>query len=643
MTVKIDKDLIEELVSGEITASDLTDDELVSSIQYFESKYRDGDSPISNARFEQEFLAELRERDPDHAVLRTVGEEKIDEFEGEKVTHPYPMLSTEKCYGDEEIIKWLKQVHAAAKKLGLDPDEIYLNLTPKLDGVAGRKNAGVLCTRGNHLVGVNITRVFERGVVDLSLPEHEANGDTLGEIVVNQSYFQERLSSSFKHPRNFVVGLIKSDNMNELAVKACEDKALAFVPYKSLNSVTLKTSELIERLPQIRDDFYKFTPYLLDGVIVEVVNQFIKKEMGAAEDHHRWMRAIKDEGESADVECTGILYQTGRTGRVTPLAIIPPTTLSGCVITKPTAHNIRNLLDKGIGKGAILRIVRAGEVIPKIASVVSPSECAEEIMNCPSCNSELVWDGAFKVCENKYHCPAQSVNAIVHFIKGFGDVNEFGSKSVGRLVEAGYNTIDKVLAMTEQDFLNLGFGAKESSNFMAEIAKAKSKPLKDFHFLACFGFRYLGKTDSKKIMTNFTLSELGGITEDGLLKIKGFGDKKCPSIIKSLRENAELMQTIQAMGFNLIQTKKEGADATAEDGNKKLSGINIVITGEMKTGTRETMKDLAVEHGANVQTGVSSKTTFLLAGDGAGGSKLTKAQSLGVKLITEDEFLSMIA
>ncbi|MGN5048490.1 BRCT domain-containing protein [Aeromonas sp. 23P] len=644
--LKIDRELAIEICSGEVGAADLDDEELPLFIEVCEASYRAGHPIISNERFDREFLEELRSRDPEHPLLRRVGEENLSEFEGEEVPHPTPMLSTEKCYTDEEISKWLTQIHASAKKLGINPNEVYVTITPKLDGVAGRKNAGVLCTRGDHFVGVNITRIFGRGVLDLSKPEYEVNGgDVLGEIVMNEQYFKDNLSGAFKHPRNFVVGLIKSDTMNEQAIQACADKVVAFVPYKSLMSVTLKTTELIDRLGEIRADMYKFTPYPLDGLVVEVVNQFIKSDMGAAEDHYRWMRAIKDEGETAIVECIGILRQTGRTGRVTPLAMIPPTELSGCVITKPTAHNERNVLDKGIGVGALLKIVRAGEVIPKIIGVIQRAPVVEEAMTCPSCGSELVWDGAYKVCENKYHCPAQSANAIVHFMKGFGNVKEFGNKSVARIVEAGFNTIDKVFTMTEADYLKIGFGPKETSNFLAEISKATSKPLKDTFFLACFGFRYLGKVEAKKILSRYSLSELGNLTESDLASIKGFGDKKCPSIIKSLHDNAALMQTMMGIGFNIIQTKAASGSGDGESSKEglKLSGINIVITGEMKTGTRERMKELAEENGANVQSGVSSKTTLLLAGDASGKSKLDKANSLGVRIISEDDFLQMIA
>lgn len=642
MKISVDKELLTRVLEGTLTAPDLDDDELCEFIRFFEQEYRSGNEVISNNRFEMEFIFELRGRYPEHEILNTVGEESIDEFEGEKVVHPIPMLSTYKAYGSDEIKKWVEKIHAAAKKLGIDQSNVYVELSPKLDGLAGRKRDGVLCTRGTHFVGVNVTRIFDRGVVDLSNDEHYVEGDALGEIIVNQKYYDKHLSSDFKHPRNFVVGLVKSDVMNDLAKKACADKAVFFVPYKSLRREKILAKDIVSKIDSIRREMYEQSEYLLDGIVAEVVDIRIREGMGTATGFHRWVRAIKEEGESAESKCIGIIRQTGRTGKVTPVALIEPVFISGCEISRPTAHNERKLIEDGIGVGAILSIIRAGEVIPKIVRVVKRSDNVIEATNCPSCGYELVWDGAFKVCNNKFKCPAQSSNSIVHFMKSLGGVKNFGIKSVERIVEAGFDRIDKVLRMTVEDYLMMGFGKKESSNFLSEIEKAKGKAIKDSVFISCFGFRYLGKSDSKKIMLNYSIDEIHSINEEDILKIKGFGDKKSTSVVKNLKENLDLIMDIRSLGFVIEKTKKEGgADLGSVDG--VFSGMNIVISGEMVSKNREEMKEIAEKNGAKIQSQVNGKTSILVAGDKAGDSKINKAMELGIKIITERDFFDMIS
>ena len=642
MSIVIDKELLKKVVDGSLTAPDLEDDELIDIIKYFEQEYRAGNDVISNNRFEMEFIFELRERYPEHEILNSVGEENLDDFEGEKVVHPYPMLSTDKVYGNEEILKWVAKVHASAQKLGIDQSDVYVELSPKLDGLAGRKRDGVLCTRGTHYVGVNITRVFERGVVDLSSEEHAVNGDILGEIIVKQNYYTQYLASEFKHPRNFVVGLVKSDVMNSMAEKACADEAVCFVPYMGLMRKRVLARDLVSRIDEIRKEMYEKSEYLLDGVVAEVVDSRIREDMGTATGFHRWVRAIKEEGESAESKCVGILRQTGRTGKVTPIALIEPVFISGCEISKPTAHNERKLIDDGIGEGAILKIIRAGEVIPKIVGVIKRADVVLEATHCPSCNYELVWDGAFKVCNNKFKCPAQSSNAIVHFMKSLGGVKNFGIKSVEKMVDAGFARIDKILRMSLEDYHSIGFGKTESLNFIKEIEKAKSKKIKDSVFISCFGFRYLGKSDSKKIMSYCSIDEFPNITEEDLIKIKGFGKKKSASIAKSLRDNFDLIRDVCSIGF-VIEKTKGSADVEHTNSTSKISGLNIVITGEMVNRDRKEMEELAEKNGAKVQSQVNGKTNLVVAGDKAGDSKINKAKELGVKIINESDFLEMIS
>lgn len=642
MSIVIDKELLRKVVDGSLTAPDLEDDELFDIIKYFEQEYRAGNDVISNNRFEMEFIFELKDRYPEHEILNSVGEENLDDFEGEKVVHPHPMLSTDKVYGNDEILKWVDKVHASAKKLGIAQSDVYIELSPKLDGLAGRKRDGILCTRGTHFVGVNITRIFSRGVVDLSNEEHVVNGDILGEIVVRQDYYDKYLSSEFKHPRNFVVGLVKSDVMNSMAEKACADKAVCFVPYLGLVRERVLAKDLVSKIDEIRKKMYEQSDYLLDGIVAEVVDQKIRDHMGTATSFHRWVRAIKEEGESAESKCIGVLRQTGRTGKVTPIALIEPVFISGCEISRPTAHNERKLLDDGIGVGAILKIIRAGEVIPKIAGVLKRADVVQEAVYCPSCNYELVWDGAFKVCNNKFKCPAQSINAIVHFMKSLGGVKNFGIKSVERMVEAGFVRIEKVLRMELEDYHSIGFGKTESLNFIKEIEKVKNKKIKDSVLISCFGFRYLGKSDSKKIMSHYSIDEFPSITEEDLIKIRGFGEKKSSSIAKSLRENFDLINDVCSIGFIVEKTKGSSGNEQASQ-SSQISGLNIVITGEMVERDRKQMEELAEENGAKVQSQVNSKTNFVVAGDKAGESKISKAKALGVKIISESEFLSIIS
>ncbi|MEE8398507.1 MAG: DNA ligase, partial [Desulfobacterales bacterium] len=338
-------------------------DELVASLERYNEAYRAGTPLVDDETYDQ-WVERLRQLDPEHPFLHAVEPEVLKARK--EVRHPVPMLSTEKAYTREALEKFLSRVHKDAAEIGVT--DVPFIVTPKLDGLSGRDDGVVFATRGNGEVGYEISSALDKGIVPKG-----GRGQGLGEIVVVQSYFDQHLATEFEHPRNMAVGIVSSDQPSDVAAKALSDGMVHFLPYSRLANWQGDGDALLADFDDITAALTAETDYPMDGMVVSVTNEVVKKHMGATAHHYRWQIAVKTKGATAVTIVEGLKWQVGRTGNVTPVLEIQPVALSGATIRRVSGHNAGWIRRNQIGIGAEIEIIRSGEVIPKLEKVLRPS------------------------------------------------------------------------------------------------------------------------------------------------------------------------------------------------------------------------------------------------------------------------------
>ena len=624
-----------EIAERKVDEGSLSDDQLVEFLTVANAFYRAGRQIIGDADYDFTFLAELRARHPKHPYLQTVEPETA--FAGKTVELPIRMLSTEKAYSKKDIEKWVARVEKAAKELNKDFTQILFKVTPKLDGFAAYDDGKRLYTRGDGRRGTDISRVLERG---LSVADSGKRGLGAGEIVVNRHYFDEVLAPYFDNPRNFQASVIKEKDLEEHADQAIKDKAAVFYPFNILPSWQGTWQKLNEEFDNIVKKMWTSTDFDVDGLVIEVLDSDLKELMGSTIHHHRWQIAYKINAESAKVRILKVTPNTSRSGRVNPVAEFEPTRLSGAMIQRATAHHYKMVLEKGIGPGALIELTRSGEVIPKIERVIEQAQ-PEIPEHCPSCQSELVWDGDYLFCTNRLECPAQIENSMEHFFKMLGNVDLFGSSTIKKLYENGVRAVEDIYRLKVADFQSMGFGPKQSENLVAQLNRSRRERIEDWRFLAAFGVIRLGRGNCEKLLSHYQLEEIFKMSKEDIAKIEGFAEKTADAVVKGLRRIKRHFTNIYKLGFNLERTTHKD-DVVRDQKESSLSGMTIVFTGEMQHGTREEMEKEAKNMGARIGTSVTRNTSILVTGDRVGATKTKDAEEKGVRILSEDNYLEMI-
>lgn len=605
-----------------------TVDELVDLLKVYNKAYRQGTPIVSDAEYDA-LVEQLRERAPAHPFLQAV---EPEQFTGRReVRHPIPMLSIEKAYTREQLERFVARVQKEAEALGIE--SVTFRLTPKLDGLAGRDDGSVFATRGNGEVGYEISSAFAKGVVPIG-----GRGQGMGEIVVVKSYFDQHMADFFEHPRNMVVGIISSDTLNENAATALNDGMVRFVPYSQAPSTIVDGRRLVEGTRQVVQDLLKNVDYPTDGVVAEVTDDRLKDQMGATAHHYRWQIAIKTKGETAQTTVTGIQWQVGRTGKVTPVLEVDPVSLSGATIRRVTAHHAGNIRNSGIGIGTRIEVIRSGEVIPKLEGVLEIRGEVERPEACPACGGPLVWQNDFLMCTNNA-CRAQIEQRIGHWFRILGNADWLGIKTIGKIVASGHDSLEAIYRLSEADFTSMGFGPVQSKNLAEAITISRTKPVEDWRFLAAFGIADLGTGDSRKLLAHVRLEDVVALDPEAIAQIKGFGEKTSQSIVTSIGAMKGTIRHMLDLGFNLRRTPLASEQA---DVDSPVAGKGIVFTGKMIHGTRDAMQAEARALGATVQTAVSGKTDYLVCGENVGAAKIDKASRLGVTVLTESQYMAMV-
>lgn len=623
-----------EVIRHPLYVSELSEEELVEFLRIANALYRGGYPIISDADYDGIYLQQLKKINPKNDYLHSV--EPEPEFEGPKIDLPVPMLSTEKMTSIEDIKRWTKRLKKDAKDIGLDADKLLVRVSPKLDGFAAYDDGKTLYTRGDGRRGTDITRVFRRGLAVVG----EERGRGAGEIVVDKEYFEKNLSMYFENTRNFQATIIKEKELEPYVEEAIRDKAVVFYPFEKMESWVGSIDDLIAEFDSVIQDVWKSVKYDVDGVVLEVIEPKLKNYMGSTAQHHKWQIAYKVNQEKAQVTVLSVTPQTSRSGRINPVAELEPTKLSGVTISRATAHHYGMVKKKGIGKGAIIELIRSGLVIPKIEKVLKKAT-PEIPTNCPSCKAELLWDSDNLICPNVGFCPAQIKNSIEHYFMTLRNINGFGESTISKLYDNGVKDVCSIYHLTESDFQRFGFGGKQSQNLVSELVRSRNENLEDWRFLAAMGMHRLGKANCEHLLKHFKLTEIFDLTVDEIVRSKIFAVKTAEIVVKGLKNIKAEYDCLAGVGFNLEYTKLL---AELRDGGQlsRISGKQVVFTGTMKRGSREDMEREARLLGAKVGSAVSGRTDYLVTGLDVGQKKIDTARSKNVTVISEDAYLDLI-
>mgnify|MGYP000672048210 FL=1 len=629
----LSKKTVEKIANQNILISDLSDDELAEFCIIANRMYRDGKSIVSDQDYDFVFLAELAKRLPDHPFLQKL-ESENEGFSEEKVKLPERMLSTNKAYSWEEVQKWLERITKSAEEINFPLKDVQLKGTAKLDGFAGYDDGERLYTRGDGNKGSDISRVFKRG---LGVFNDSQRGQGAGEIVVKRSYFESHLSNHFEYPRNFQASLIKEKELDHFALDAITNKAALFVPFSQLPQWSGDITAFTDNFESIVNELESGVDFDVDGVVFELVNQELKTHMGSNRKFHRWQIAYKENKEKAQVKVISVTAQVGRTGKITPVAELEPTLLSGATIYRATGHHYGLVKEQGLGSGSVVELTRSGLVIPKINKVLKPAE-VDIPKRCPSCGAELSWESDFLMCLNHESCGDQIVGKMVYFYKVLANNDGFGQATIKKLYENGIRQVSDIYALDEAELMSMGFGEKTSQNLVNQLIRSRQESVEDWRFLAAFGVQRLGMGNCENLLKHHSLKQLFDLSVEDIANIEGFAELTAELIFNGLDLIKPQYEILISGGFELEKTMLL-SQATQHD--HPFQNKKIVFTGAMSQ-PRAALQKQAKAHGIAVSSSVSSKTDFLIIGENVGQSKLKAAKVNDVVILTEEEYLKIL-
>jgi DNA ligase (NAD+) len=660
--------------------------ELRDEINYHAYRYHTLDDPIiSDAEYDQ-LMRELRALEETHPELITpdsptqrVGAPPLDQFE--KVIHPIPMTSLGNAFDDADMRAWLARIGRLLSD-EMAVTELTFVVEPKFDGlaVALTYENGVLvrgATRGNGIEGENVTANL-RTVKNIPLripaspegPPSPARIEVRGEVYMPVADFNElnrrqaeKGERLYANPRNAAAGAVR-----QLDSRITAQRPLAFFAYaigyvEGGEQVRSQWGALdyVRRLgfpvnpdihhsrdfEEVLDFIHQWMeqrdrlPYEADGVVVKVDDFATQELLGVVGNAPRWAIAYKFPAREATTQLLKIEVNVGRTGVLTPYAVLEPVNVGGVVVRQATLHNFEDLARKDIRVGDTVVIKRAGDVIPQVVKPIldlrppdsQPYRLPER---CPSCGEPVVKpeDEVAVYCVNAA-CPAQLVRRVEYFVsRGAMDIEGFGIKIAEQLIQEGliqdvgdiyslYQSRQKLLALE-------GFAEKKVDNLLTAIEASKSQPLE--RVVTALGIQGVGGVVARALMAAFpSMEALAGASPEELEAIEGIGPRIAHSVVDwfSRPRHQEVIEKLRRAG---VRMQAEAAEALPQP----LAGLTFVITGTLPTMSRDEAQAFIESHGGKVTGSVSKKTDYLLLGENPG-SKLAQAQSLGTKLISEAE------
>lgn len=665
-------------------AADLAEAEkLRREIRHNEYLYYVLDAPeITDAEYDRMMvrLRELEARYPDSipadSPTQRVGGRASSQFT--EVRHLEPLLSLGNVFSAEELRAFDERVQG-----GLPAgSKVEYVMEPKIDGLACSliyENGKLVraATRGDGVVGENVTanvRTIRSIPLTLKVPEGEAVPELLdvrGEVYMPRQAFMrlneqraERGESEFANPRNAAAG-----SLRQLDPQVTASRSLSFFAYylvgegaqpKHSESLALlarygfkvsenyKVVENIDEAIKYIGDFNELRQglsYDTDGAVIKVNDVYQQRILGATGKDPRWATAYKYPPEQAETTLEDIDWRVGRTGVLTPTAVLTPVKLSGSVISRATLHNEDFIRAKDIRIGDRVVINKAGEIIPEVLRVVAEKRTGDEKeveipSVCPECGWRVERQGeeAAIRCTNP-HCPALGREGLIHFVsRDAMNIDGCGPSVINALLDAGLvRDAADLYSLRKEDLLKLErMGEKSADNLLAALAESKKNELDKLLF--ALGIRHVGAKVARILATEFgSMEKLQQAQPEELAQIRDIGDKIAESAVTWLNvpANIDLVERLAAAGLTMTFTPP----ASQED--NPFFGKTLVFTGTMPTLGRAEAKTMAQDVGAKVSGSVSKKTDYVIAGAEAG-SKLEKAQQLGVTVIDEAEFLRML-
>lgn len=637
---------------------------------------------ISDKQFD-DMMRELQDLEKEHPEYQDensptmrVGSDINKNFT--QVAHKYPMLSLGNTYSESEVAEFYERV-----KKALNEDfEICCEL--KYDGTSisltyedGKLIRAV--TRGDGEKGDDVTdNVKTIRCIPLVLhgnypPSFEIRGEILMPWVVFEELNREKEAREeplFANPRNAASGTLKLQNSAIVASRKLDSYLYYLLGenlpcdghYENLQTAAqwgFKISEHMKKAHTLQEvmDYINYwdterknLPVATDGIVLKVNSLRQQKNLGYTAKSPRWAIAYKFQAERALTRLNKVTYQVGRTGAITPVANLDPVQLSGTIVKRASLHNADIIEGLDLHIGDMVYVEKGGEIIPKITGVDKEArtmligEKVKFITRCPECGSQLIrYEGeAAHYCPNETACPPQIKGKIEHFISRRAmNIDGLGPETVDMFYRKGLiaNAAD-LYTLTADDIKDLErMGEKSADNIIKGIASSKDVPFE--RVLFALGIRFVGETVAKKIAKSFAnIEELEQADMVTLTNIDEIGEKIAQSIVSYFANasNRQLVERLKEAGLQFSRSEEDLSGYT-----DKLSGQSIVISGVFQHHSRDEYKALIEKNGGKNSGSISSKTSFILAGDNMGPAKLEKAQKLGIRIMNEDEFLELIS
>lgn len=641
--------------------------------KYNSAYYNDAEPLVSDFEYDGLYkeLKELEEKYPEYALPSSPTKRAgiAPDEKGKTVRHEVPMMSLDNSYSLTDVEEFFKRL---SKTIG---SGFTVTVEPKMDGAAvsltwEKGKLTLAATRGDGIIGEDITRNAE---FITNLPKrinYDGKLTIRGEVFMSKTVFRELNKDRaeeglalFANPRNAAAGSLKlldaqeaqsrrlemfiygadggTDNKSHAKdLEFCRNLGLPVNPIIYLCKSMDEVSKALDEIEKLRFEL----AYDIDGAVIKVDDYSLREKAGVTSKFPRWAIAYKYAAVQATTKLEDVGFQVGRTGAITPVAKLSPVLLSGSTVSRASLHNEDEIKRLGVMIGDTVFIEKGGEIIPKVVKVldsVRPSDAKPIVFPeiCPVCGKPLTVssDDAKRRCVNRL-CPAIVKGAIMHFAsRGAMDIKGLGDKAVEELYEAGIlkNCAD-IYDLKPSDLIGReGWGELSAENLINAISASKSKPFEKV--LYAIGFRHLGVTGGRLLALAFgSMENLKKATAEDLEKIDGIGPEIAASVAAAMQdgENIKIIDRLASAGLKM---ETEVAETSA---HLPISGKTFLITGTLDK-PRKVYEDEIEALGGKILSGVSKKLDFLIVGDEPG-SKLSKAKELGIKIITADEFNSMI-
>ena len=612
--------------------------------------------------------------DPNSPTQR-VGSDLNHEFQ--QVTHKYPMLSLANTYNEQDVAEWYDSV-----KRGLNGEDFEVCCEMKYDGLSisltyvdGKLVRGV--TRGDGVHGDDVTanvktiRAIPLVLTGTGYPqEFEIRGEILMPWKVFERLNAEREAAEgplFANPRNAASGTLKSQNSALVASRQLDSYLYYLLGeelpcdghYENLEAARKWGFKISEGMKKVRtlqeiydyinywDKERKNLPVATDGIVLKVNSLRQQRNLGYTAKSPRWAIAYKYKAERACTRLNEVSFQVGRTGAVTPVANMDPVQLAGTTVKRATLNNEDFIRSLDLHIGDYVYVEKGGEIIPKIVGVDLDqrpiiAQPVRFITHCPECGTKLVrYEGeAAWYCPNDAGCPPQIKGRIEHFISRRAmNIDSIGPETVDDFYRQGlvHNVAD-LYTIDVQQINGDGSRQKSAMKIISGIEESKNVPFERVVF--ALGIRFVGETSGKLLARHFkNIDALMNATLEELLEIDGIGEVMAKSIITYFHneENMQIVERLRSYGLQMALSREQ-----IENASDLLQGKSIVISGVFQHHSRDEYKMMIEQNGGKNVGSISGKTSFILAGDNMGPSKLQKAEKLGIRIVSEDEFLEMI-